>query len=75
MRTVTRTTVATGTVNKGKPTKPGYGVYFRDTSVRLDMETFEEIRQIAIKRRCSFGAVIRSLVELGLETEKLGGES
>jgi hypothetical protein len=70
MRTYTR--VAVGTVNKGKPTKPGYGVYFRDTSVRLDMETFEQIRQIAIKRQCSFGAVIRSLVELGLETEKLG---
>lgn len=63
--------VAVGTVNQGKPTKPGYAVYFRDTSMRLDMETFEEIRRIAIKRRCSFGAVIRSLVELGLETEKL----
>lgn len=62
---------AVGTVNQGKPTKPGYGVYFRDTSVRLDMETFEEIRQSAIKRRCSFGAVIRSLVKLGLQTEKL----
>lgn len=74
MRTVTRTTAAVGTVNKGKPPKPGYGVYFRDTSVRLDTETFEEIRQRAIKRRCSFGAVIRSLVELGLETEKLGLE-
>jgi hypothetical protein len=65
--------VAVGTVNKGKSTKPGYGVYFRDTSVRLDMETFEEIRQLAIKRGCSFGAVIRSLVELGLETEKQEG--
>lgn len=73
MRVVTRSTVAVGTVNKGKPTKPGYGVYFRDTSVRLDMDTFEEIREIAIKRKCSFGAVIRSLVEIGLETEKLEG--
>ena len=74
MKPYTRTaeSVAIGTVKKGKKSKPGYGVYFRDTSVRLDMETFEEIRQIAIKRRCSFGAVIRSLVELGLETEKLG---
>lgn len=66
-----RKTVATGTVNKGKPTKPGYGTYFRDTSVRLDMETFEEIRQRAIKRGGSFGASIRELIELGLETEKL----
>lgn len=72
MRTVTRSTVAVGTVNKGKSTKAGYGVYFRDTSVRLDTDTFEEIRQIALKRKCSFGAVIRDLVELGLETEKLG---
>ena len=74
MRTVTRTTAAVGTMNKGKSKKPGYGVYFRDTSVRLDTDTFEEIRQIALKRQCSFGAVIRDLVELGLETEKLGVE-
>lgn len=73
MRGYTRAadSVAVGTVNKGKPTKPGYGVYFRDTSVRLDMETFAEVRQLAIKRGCSFGSVIRSLVELGLETERI----
>ena len=74
MRIVTRTTAAVGTVYKGKRAKPGYGIYFRDTSVRLDMDTFEEIRQIAIKRKCSFGAVIRELVEVGLETEKLEGK-
>lgn len=77
MKTVTRKPhqVATGSVYSGKITKPGYGVYFRDTSVRLDMETFEEVRQLAIKRKCSFGAVIRSLVEIGLETEKLEGNA
>lgn len=62
--------VAVGTVNKGKPKKPGYGVYFRDTSVRLDMETFEEVRQRAMERGNSFGAEIRSLIEIGLETLK-----
>lgn len=52
--------------------KKGYGTYFRDTSIRFDMETFEEIRQRAIKKKTSFGAEIRMLVELGLETEKMG---
>lgn len=69
MKVIARKTVAVGRVPKSKY---GYGVYFRDTSIRFDMETFEEVKQRAAKKKTSFGAEIRHLVEMGLETEKMG---
>jgi predicted transcriptional regulator len=39
----------------------------RQTPVRLDDETFDQLRRIATKQKRSFSAVLRDMVEWGLQ--------
>ena len=48
-----------------------YDEAVREVSFRIDDETFEQIRDIAVKEDSSVSAVIRDLIELGLETLSL----
>lgn len=60
--------MATGTIRK---TKNGYDIYHKDICVRVDNETISEVQEMARKAKKTFSAVIRALIEIGLETEKL----
>ena len=55
--------VATGT---RRPHDPGMVII----NIRLDEETFQEVRKLAIANKVSFGSKIRELIEFGLEDTK-----
>lgn len=53
--------VARGTIDPRRPE-------LRQTIVRMDAETFEEIRERAVREKTSFSEQVRLLLEWGLET-------
>lgn len=41
----------------------------RDITVRFDSETFEQVRQTALREGVSFGEIVRRYVDWGVEAE------
>ncbi|MEM8822055.1 MAG: hypothetical protein AAGF30_00445 [Pseudomonadota bacterium] len=54
-------------------TGPGRGTRRRgwvQMSARFDVDTFEQVRAVAIKQNCSLMDAVRYLVEAGLDSEE-----
>lgn len=61
--------IASGTIRK----RGNSGQLYRETCIRMDNETFSEVRTYAQKNGCSFGQACRDLIEIGMETLKEAG--